>query len=46
MRRLVREGCDELVSIPASGRMTTLNVASAAAVIMYEVARQREGERN
>ncbi len=43
--RLVRENCDFVVSMPMKGRITSLNAANAAAVIMYEVRRQRDGKR-
>lgn len=38
---LVRKKCDYLVSIPMAGRVPSLNVSVAGAVVMYEVARQR-----
>lgn len=38
---LVRKKCDYLVSIPMMGRVPSLNVSVAGAVVMYEVARQR-----
>lgn len=41
IRRLVKEHCDSLVSIPMLGRVTSLNVSVAAAVILYEAVRQR-----
>ena len=37
----VREKCDYVVSIPMLGKVASLNVSVAAAVVMYEVARQR-----
>ncbi len=37
----VRKHCDFLVSIPMQGRVPSLNLSVAAAVVMYEVARQR-----
>lgn len=37
----VRDKCDYLVSIPMLGKVASLNVSVAAAVVMYEVARQR-----
>jgi 23S rRNA (guanosine2251-2'-O)-methyltransferase len=40
--RLIEERCDFTVSIPMRGRMDSLNASVAAAVIMYEAARQRE----
>jgi 23S rRNA (guanosine2251-2'-O)-methyltransferase len=36
----VRERCDQLVKIPTSGRLGSLNVAVAGAVAMFEVARR------
>ncbi|MGF1612907.1 MAG: 23S rRNA (guanosine(2251)-2'-O)-methyltransferase RlmB [Gammaproteobacteria bacterium] len=41
LRRLTREHCDCLVRIPLHGTVTSLNVAVAAAVLLYEVHRQR-----
>jgi 23S rRNA (guanosine2251-2'-O)-methyltransferase len=41
LRPLVRKTCDVLVSIPLSGTVESLNVSVAAAVLMYEAARQR-----
>ena len=38
---LVRKRCDFLVSIPMLGKVPSLNVSVAAAVVMYEIARQR-----
>lgn len=40
--RLVREKCDFVVSIPMKGKITSLNASNAAAILMYEVVRQRE----
>jgi 23S rRNA (guanosine2251-2'-O)-methyltransferase len=37
----VRKHCDFLVKIPMLGQVPSLNVSVAAAVVMYEVARQR-----
>jgi 23S rRNA (guanosine2251-2'-O)-methyltransferase len=37
----VRKKCDFLVSIPMQGKVPSLNVSVAAAIVMYEVARQR-----
>lgn len=39
--RLVREKCDQLVSLPMQGRVTSLNTSVAAALLAYEVLRQR-----
>ena len=41
LRRLPRETCDLLVRIPISKDMESLNVAVAAAVALYELARGR-----
>jgi 23S rRNA (guanosine2251-2'-O)-methyltransferase len=41
LRPLVRRTCDALVSIPLAGRVESLNVSVAAAVLLYETRRQR-----
>ena len=41
MGRLVRECCDFTVSIPLLGKVSSLNASAAAAVLMYELVRQR-----
>lgn len=41
MRRLVREKCDALVSIPTRGRVQSLNASVAAGILLYEVVRGR-----
>jgi len=41
LSRLVRQRCDEVVSIPMKGRLASLNVAAAGALAVYEVARRR-----
>lgn len=41
LRRLTQTECDQLVSIPVSGSVGSLNVSAAAAVCLYEVVRQR-----
>jgi len=41
--RLVKENCDEVVSIPMKGRISSLNASVAAAVIVYEALKQRQG---
>ena len=43
MSRLVREGCDFLVSIPMKGQISSLNASAAAAILLYEAVRQRLG---
>ena len=41
LHELVRKKCDFLVSIPMLGQVPSLNVSVAAAVVLYEIARQR-----
>jgi 23S rRNA (guanosine2251-2'-O)-methyltransferase len=38
---LVRRTCDHLLRIPMAGRVHSLNVSAAGAVVLYEAARQR-----
>lgn len=42
--RLVKEKCDFTVSIPLYGKVNSMNVSCASAVILAEAARQRQGE--
>jgi 23S rRNA (guanosine2251-2'-O)-methyltransferase len=41
VRPLVRRACDGVISIPLAGRIGSLNVSVAAAVLLYEARRQR-----
>jgi 23S rRNA (guanosine2251-2'-O)-methyltransferase len=41
LRPLVRRTCDDSVSIPLGGRVESLNVSVAAALLLYEARRQR-----
>lgn len=41
MRRLVRERCDHVVSLPLFGHVGSLNVSVATGIALYEVIRQR-----
>jgi 23S rRNA (guanosine2251-2'-O)-methyltransferase len=40
--RLVRETCDFLVRLPMRGHISSLNVAVAGSIVLYEVLRQRK----
>jgi 23S rRNA (guanosine2251-2'-O)-methyltransferase len=46
LRPLVAKACDFLVSIPMRGQVESLNVGAAAAILCYEVRRQRLGKQN
>jgi len=41
---LVRKTCDHLLRIPMAGRVASLNVSAAGAVVLFEAARQRRGQ--
>ncbi|WP_226051769.1 23S rRNA (guanosine(2251)-2'-O)-methyltransferase RlmB [Dickeya chrysanthemi] len=41
MRRLTREHCDELISIPMAGSVSSLNVSVATGICLFEAVRQR-----
>ncbi len=41
LRPIVRKRCDKVLSIPLRGHLNSLNVAAAASVFLFEVARQR-----
>jgi 23S rRNA (guanosine2251-2'-O)-methyltransferase len=43
LRRRVRAVCDQAVAIPMRGRVESLNVSTAAAVLVFEAVRQRGG---
>jgi 23S rRNA (guanosine2251-2'-O)-methyltransferase len=41
LRRLTRESCDAMLSLPTQPPIASLNVSNAAAVALYELARRR-----
>jgi 23S rRNA (guanosine2251-2'-O)-methyltransferase len=42
LRRRTRESCDALIGLPMLGRVSSLNLSTAAAAILYEIVRQRQ----
>jgi 23S rRNA (guanosine2251-2'-O)-methyltransferase len=42
LRPRVAGACDELVALPVHGRVESLNVSAAAAVLLYEILQQRD----
>ncbi|MFN7926610.1 MAG: 23S rRNA (guanosine(2251)-2'-O)-methyltransferase RlmB [Blastocatellia bacterium] len=45
LRRLVKENCDALISIPMHGQLNSLNVSVATGIVLFEVLRQRQATR-
>ena len=41
LRRRVADSCDGLIAIPQSGRVDSLNVSVAAAILLFDSVRQR-----
>ncbi len=41
--RLVREQCDQMVSLPMQGNIQSLNASVACGIVLFEVMRQRKG---
>lgn len=44
LRRLVREKCDWLLTLPMNGEINSLNAAVAGSIALYEVLRQRAAQ--
>ena len=44
LRRLVRDACDHVAAIPMAGRVSSLNVSVATAIVLFEAVRQRRAE--
>ena len=44
LRRLVEETCDITVRLPIDPRVESLNVSTAAAVVLYELSRKTESK--
>lgn len=44
LSRLVRENCDQIVSIPIDSAMESLNASMAVGISLYEISRQRATE--
>lgn len=44
LSRLVRENCDQIVSIPIDSAMESLNASMAVGISLYEISRQRSAQ--
>lgn len=42
VKRLVKEKCDGVISLPMKGKINSLNASVAAGILMYEALKQRE----
>ena len=42
IRRLIKETCDQIVKIPMTGNIESLNVSVATGIALFESKRQRE----
>jgi 23S rRNA (guanosine2251-2'-O)-methyltransferase len=45
LRRLTQERCDKLIGLPMQGHVSSLNLATAAAAVLYDAVRQRTAGR-
>jgi len=45
LARLVKERCDEVIRLPMRGRINSLNASVATGIVLYEVLKQRGGEK-
>ena len=41
LKQLTQRSCDQLVSLPMGGSISSLNVATATGIILFEANRQR-----
>ena len=39
--RLVKENCDEIISLPQKGKINSLNASVACSIAVYEILKQR-----
>ncbi len=46
LSHLVKQRCNETIRIPMRGKMNSLNASVATGIVLYEVLRQRGGEKN
>ncbi|MCP2518874.1 23S rRNA (guanosine(2251)-2'-O)-methyltransferase RlmB [Candidatus Aminicenantes bacterium AC-335-K20] len=42
LRRLIKEKCDKILSIPLFGKVNSLNVSIAVSIFLYEIVKQRK----
>jgi 23S rRNA (guanosine2251-2'-O)-methyltransferase len=44
LRRLIREGCDRLYALSAPGKIKSLNISNAVAIVFYEAAKVHQAD--